>query len=358
MAGELQDAFADDLVSCLKGLVGASFKVVAVRESNTERIVERWARATRTPPSSSSTTRSTRPATSSSRTGSPPGASSGSRGGRSSGSGAPARALATTSIAVRRTPLAGHDPALGPRHARPDGGDAVADRLVRLRRLPRDRRRRGAALLRHVRGDRPGAGCRAVIPEALGRLVEAGSPTRVDQPETAPRQDAVALRGGALREGGRPLRSLLILRDGHQCGDEPRGISEGVESAPGSRHPRDGRRLEVVDVHKRSVKNLRQWTPRGRSVTNVLEGQAVYLDGRSALLCCTGAATLGANVTAEPCLLVARDGADVRRAPGPSSPCLSSITSNPQMSRRLAQPLWESDARLQQRSAQDMRNIR
>ncbi len=72
--------------------------------------------------------------------------------------------------------------------------------------------------------------------------------------------------------------------------------------------------MDVVDAHKKTVKNLRIWESAGGGCENVLEGRAVYLDDETALMCCTGAATLPRGATADPCMLVMRDGADVRKA--------------------------------------------
>jgi hypothetical protein len=111
-----------------------------------------------------------------------------------------------------------------------------------------------------------------------------------------------------------PLQSLLVLRDGHQCSDEPRGIAQAIDRLKQKGKLVQGATVDVVDVHKKTVKNLRIWEPAGGGCENVLEGRAVYLDEGTALLCCTGAATLSRGATADPCMLVMREGADVRKA--------------------------------------------
>ena len=155
-----------------------------------------------------------------------------------------------------------------------------------------------------------------------------------------------------------PLESMLVLRNGHQCGHEPKGINKGLESLRGKRRLAAAAEVDVVDVHKKTMKNLRMWYREHASVTNVLEGQAIYLDDSSALLSCTGLATLSAGVTADPCLLVARNGADIRR-PAQAFFALAQLNySSPVKAHRFAGPLRESDVRLQQRIAQDMRGIK
>ena len=74
---------------------------------------------------------------------------------------------------------------------------------------------------------------------------------------------------------------------------------------------------------------------------NVLEGQAIYLDDTTALLCCTGSATLSTGVTADPCMLVMREGGDIRRA-AEAFFALSQLNySSPSKAHRYAQP-WNA----------------
>jgi hypothetical protein len=116
--------------------------------------------------------------------------------------------------------------------------------------------------------------------------------------------------------------------------------------------------VDVLDVRKQTVKNLRMWYPGSQRNSNVLEGHCVYLDDNSALVCCTGAGTLGSQVTAEPSLLIARDGADIKKAARAYFDLAQLNYSSPSKAHRLAQPLRETDIRLRQRTAQDMRGIR
>jgi hypothetical protein len=155
-----------------------------------------------------------------------------------------------------------------------------------------------------------------------------------------------------------PVQSLLVLRDGHQCAAEPRGITQAGDRLKQRGRLVQGSVIDVVDVHKKTVKNLRMWDVCGVGCANVLEGQAIYLDGRTALLCCTGVATLSAGVTADPCMLVMREGGDIRGA-AQAFFALSQLNySSPSKAHRYAQPLRETDVRLQQRLAQDMRGIK
>lgn len=155
-----------------------------------------------------------------------------------------------------------------------------------------------------------------------------------------------------------PLDSMLVLRDGHQCGHEPKGINKGIEGLRNKGRLTAAAEIDVVDVHKQTMKHLRMWYRDSGTVTNVLEGQAIYLDDSSALVSCTGLATLSSAVTAEPCLLAAKNGAKIRK-PVQAFFALAQLNySNPTKAHRFAGPLRESDVRLQQRIAQDMRGIK
>ena len=44
-----------------------------------------------------------------------------------------------------------------------------------------------------------------------------------------------------------PLESMLVLRDGHQCGHEPKGINKGLESLRGKRRLAAATLVDVVD---------------------------------------------------------------------------------------------------------------
>lgn len=150
-----------------------------------------------------------------------------------------------------------------------------------------------------------------------------------------------------------PLQSLLVLRDGRQCGDEGGAILQGLDGWRKTDHLGAGAVVDLIDVHKSSVKDIRMWMPTNPA-SNVLEGRAVYLDGHASLVCCTGAATLPPGGTAEPCVLVARDDADIRRATRGFFALAQLNYTSPSKAHRYAQPLRETDAELQRRMAMDM----
>jgi hypothetical protein len=100
------------------------------------------------------------------------------------------------------------------------------------------------------------------------------------------------------------------------------------------------------------------WYPTGSTCINVLEGHAVYLGADRALVSCTGAATLSRNATAQPCLLVARNGANIRKVTKAFFWAAQLNYGHPGKAHRYAQPLRETDKALQRRLEQEARGIR
>jgi hypothetical protein len=161
-----------------------------------------------------------------------------------------------------------------------------------------------------------------------------------------------------------PLHSLLVLRDGKFCGTD--GTSMPREEAAIRRAIdlwlqrgwiAQGALVDLVEVHKTSMKGFRLWYDDRDGVGNVLEGEAVYLD-EEIILCCTGAGTLSRNVTAAPSVLKCQAGADKRRVAQAYFAAAQLNYHNPSKAHRLAQPLRETDAELRHRVAMDMRGIR
>jgi len=75
-----------------------------------------------------------------------------------------------------------------------------------------------------------------------------------------------------------PLNSLLVLRDGHECGKEPGAINRGVDRWKTSGELSQNAVIDVVDFHKSTIKDLRMWEFSSGNTGNVLEGRAIYLD--------------------------------------------------------------------------------
>jgi hypothetical protein len=155
-----------------------------------------------------------------------------------------------------------------------------------------------------------------------------------------------------------PLKSLLVLRDGHECGQEPVGLANGLDAWKRAGLLQQSAIIDLVDVHKHSMRGIRQWRSDGNGAINVLEGHAVYPNSRVAYVCCTGAATLSDGMTADPCVLVARNNADVRRAANAFFSLAQLNFSTPNTAHRLAQPLREVDAVLVDCQMRNMRGVK
>jgi hypothetical protein len=153
------------------------------------------------------------------------------------------------------------------------------------------------------------------------------------------------------------LSSLLVLRDGHECGDEPRAIDRGLRRWMQAGALRQSATVDVVGYQKRTVKDLRMWCTQ-RETVNVLEGRAVYLGADTALVCCTGAATVSRNATSEPARLVARKGCDVRRAAAGVFALAQHNFLSPKKACRDPQPVRDLDRELEQRVAMEVRGLK
>ena len=122
--------------------------------------------------------------------------------------------------------------------------------------------------------------------------------------ETVLRKEIVKLFENAAEWSDfQPLRSVLILRDGRECGSELEGINEAVEMLISKRLLVEGVEVDVVDLHKSSKKKFRLWerTQRNR-IEQGLEGKAVLIDKRKVVLITTGFPTLRQG-TAAPIML-------------------------------------------------------
>src|SRR5205823_4047882 len=101
------------------------------------------------------------------------------------------------------------------------------------------------------------------------------------------------------------LGSLLVLRDGRECGKELEGIEGAKLDLVKEGFITADARIDLVDFHKDSVKGIRLWDVVDGDVRNVMEGTYVSLGGRDAVLANTGCVTLNQG-TAGPVMLSAR----------------------------------------------------
>ncbi|HEX8421994.1 MAG TPA: hypothetical protein VF634_01200, partial [Pyrinomonadaceae bacterium] len=103
-----------------------------------------------------------------------------------------------------------------------------------------------------------------------------------------------------------PVASLLVLRDGRECGEELDAIYDARDELVNQGMMPQTAKVDVVDFHKKSLKAIRMWDVNAENfVRNVLEGTPLFLSNKRVVIANTGAATLGQG-TADPVLLEAR----------------------------------------------------
>lgn len=155
-----------------------------------------------------------------------------------------------------------------------------------------------------------------------------------------------------------PLSFVLALRDGRECGREIEGIKAAQAKLQGLGLLAQDVRLDIVDFHKSSLKEIRMWERNGSQVTNVLEGRALLLDDKTVVLANTGAATLHQG-TADPLVLVARgEGVDMLAVATDVSAAAQLNWSSPRVAQRFPLPLKRTDDELKNRAAQEIKRIR
>ncbi len=164
---------------------------------------------------------------------------------------------------------------------------------------------------------------------------------------------------GALRRRFDSIKSLLILRDGQLCGNEPEGIQSAVARLAKEGMLTTDARVDLVDFHKDSLKSIRLWEIEGNNhVNNPLEGTAVYLGQRMTLVAATGAATLHQG-TAQPFMLVGNGRCPaILDAAGAAFAAAQLNWSSPTVAQRLPLALKRTDDELTARAAQEIRRIR
>ena len=163
----------------------------------------------------------------------------------------------------------------------------------------------------------------------------------------------------AERHGFQMPRSLLILRDGRECGRELEGINKAKEELTKKNCLAKTAKVDVVDFHKSIKKGIRLWERVGKSrIEQILEGKAVPLDYRTIVLTTTGAPTLRQG-TAAPVMLVGRtDNIDMIRVTKAVYASTHLNFSSPSVAQRLPLELKRTDDELRSRDSQEIRRIR
>lgn len=156
-----------------------------------------------------------------------------------------------------------------------------------------------------------------------------------------------------------PLRSMLVLRDGHECGHEMDAINNARTKLIESGFFEKNVHVDTVDFHKNSVKGIRLWDRgRSREVRHCLEGTALLLDDRTVVLVNTGAATLTQG-SAEPIMLIGRsDSIDMKAVAEFVHATTQLNWSSPRVAQRLPLALKRTDDELKNRAAQEIRRTK
>lgn len=178
--------------------------------------------------------------------------------------------------------------------------------------------------------------------------------------ETVLRKEIVKLFEDAVEwPDFQPLRSVLVLRDGRECGSELEGINEAVETLIANGLFVEGVDVDVVDFHKSIQKKIRLWerTQRNR-IEQGLEGKAIRIDEHRVVLITTGSPTLHQG-TAAPIMLEGQN-ANINMARVARAVYASTHLnfSNPRVAQRLPLELKRTDDELKNRDSQQIRGIR
>lgn len=169
----------------------------------------------------------------------------------------------------------------------------------------------------------------------------------------------VALFKAASRRGFQPLRSVLCLRDGRECGGELDAIYGARGELIEQQLLEKDARFDLVDFHKRSVKGVRLWeVTEAGDVCNVLEGRVLYVGRKTAFVANTGEATLRQGTT-EPVMLLSRDDTiDMRLVCRAVSASSHLNWSSPGVAQRLPLEMKRTDEQLENKSAEEIRRTR
>ena len=154
-----------------------------------------------------------------------------------------------------------------------------------------------------------------------------------------------------------PLDSLLVLRDGRVQEAEMRGFDDSFEELRERGTLGRAGRVDVVGLHKTSLKKIRMWNNNGK-VSNVLGGTGISIDSNTFVFCSTGAATL-IQGTASPLTLVGAGRNESLTDAGYSAFAAAQLNwSSPSVAQRLPLPFKRTDDELSARLSQEIRRIR
>lgn len=154
------------------------------------------------------------------------------------------------------------------------------------------------------------------------------------------------------------MNSLLVLRDGKDCGEEYEAIKTTINFFKEKGIFTTDFKFDFIEYHKSSLKEVRIWEKQGGQNVNVLEGSYFLMDSTTAILTTTGAGTLHQG-TASPIMIKSKH-RDCDLLPILRDVFISSQPnySSPRVAQRLTYSAKRADEQLKDRVAQEVYRIK
>ncbi|RZJ92130.1 MAG: hypothetical protein EOO20_02875 [Chryseobacterium sp.] len=154
------------------------------------------------------------------------------------------------------------------------------------------------------------------------------------------------------------MRSMLVLRDGKDCGEEYEAIANIVEQFKKQSIFPPNFRCDFVEYHKSSQKQIRIWDKNGHLKNNCLEGSYFLLDEQTAILNTTGAGTLNQGTAAPIMIKNKYTNANLLHVLTDIFTTSQLNFSSPRVAQRLTFPAKRTDEQLKDRMAQEILRIK
>jgi len=154
------------------------------------------------------------------------------------------------------------------------------------------------------------------------------------------------------------LNSLLVLRDGKNCGSEYSSLQDTVAKLIGNGILAATFTMTFVEYHKTTLKEVRLIDKSASGYTNVLEGSYFIPDGNTAILATTGSGTLNQG-TASPVMIKGGYGnCDMKKILHDVFISSQLNFSSPSVAQRLTFAAKRADDQLKDRIAQEVMRIK
>lgn len=150
------------------------------------------------------------------------------------------------------------------------------------------------------------------------------------------------------------LNSMLILRDGKDCGEEFAALETVIEEFKQQGIFQTDFKYDFIEYHKSTLKQIRIWEKEGAIHVNCLEGSYLLLDQETAILNTTGAGTLNQG-TASP-IMIKKKYTDCDLLKVLQDVFITSQLnfSSPRVSQRLTYPAKRTDEQLKDKLSQEI----